>query len=102
MIKKNISLHKYFCVKLGANSSKTRKHLIKLFDKNIEIIKEEYNNDPIYYSKDSHLRGLNKYKKYFKINITKNLYNGIKIPNSNQEDINNKFKIINNVIKKEG
>jgi len=100
---KNIkSLPKYFCVKLGANSPKTRNHLIKLFEENIENKKEEYNNDPQCYLKDSKIKGLIKYKKYLQINLTKNLYNGNKIPYTKQKDINTKFKIINNLVKKEG
>ena len=62
----------------------------------------EYNNDPKYYSKDSLIKGLSKYKNFFKNNLTKNLFNGNKIPYTSQKDINDKFKIIKKLIKKEG
>jgi len=101
-MKDSKALPNYFCVKLGTNSPKIRKHLIKIFDENVENKKKEYNDDPRYYSKDSLIKGLTKYKDYFKNNLTKNLFNGNKIPYTNQKDINDKFKIIKKLIKKEG
>ena len=101
-MKDSKALPNYFCVKLGANSPKIRKHLIKIFDENIQSKKMEYNNDPKYYSNDSLIKGLSKYKNFFKNNLTKNLFNGNKIPYTNQKDINDKFKIIKKLIKKEG
>jgi len=101
-IKDSKALPNYFCVKLGANSPIIRKHLIKIFDENIQNKKKEYNNDPKYYSNDSLIKGLTKYKNIFKDNLTKNLFNGNKIPFTKQKDIYDKFKIIKKLIKKEG
>ena len=100
-MKDSKALPNYFCVKLGANSPKVRKHLIKIFDENIRNKKMEYNNDPKYYSNDSLIKGLTKYKNFFENNLTKNLLNGNKIPYTKQKDINDKFKIIKKIIKKE-
>ena len=96
------ALPSYYCVKLGADSPKTRKYLIELFDEYITNKKKEYNNDPKYYLKDSYIKGLYDYKNYLQNNLTKNIFNGKKIPYSKQKDINNKFKIIKTLIKKEG
>ena len=95
-------LPSYFCVKLGADSPKTRKHLIDLFEECIQKKKKEYNNDPKYYLKDSFIKGLTDYKNYLKNNLTKNIFNGKKIPYTKQKDINNKFKIVKKLVKKEG
>ena len=95
-------LPSYLCVKLGADSPKTRNHLINLFDEYIQNKKKKYNNDPKYYLKDSSLNGVIYYKTFLKNNLNKNLFNGNKIPYTNQKDINSKFKIIKNLIKKEG
>ena len=101
-MKDNKALPSYFCVKLAIDSPKTRKHLINLFDEHIQLKKKEYRNDPKYYSKDSTIRGLTDYKNFLKNNLYKNLFNGKIIPYSKQKDINNKFKIIKKLIKKEG
>ena len=98
----NSLLPEYFCVKLGKDSSKTRNHLINLFEENIKIIKEENNNDPKYYLKNSKLIGLNNYKKKIKNNLTKNIFNGNKIPYTKEKDIFTKFRITKRLIKKEG
>ena len=98
----NKGLPSYFCVKLGADSPKTRKHLIDLFEECIQNKKKEYNNDPKYYLKDSFIKGLTDYKNYLKNNLTKNMFNGKKIPYTKQKDINNKFKIVKKLVKKEG
>lgn len=100
--KKEKVLPKYFCVKLGADSPKTRKYLINLFDEDIKEIKKECNNDSHYYLRNSKYRALSNYKSFFKNNLTKNLLNGNKIPYSKQEDINQKFTIVKNLIKKDG
>ena len=96
------SLPSYFCVKLGVDSPKTRKYLIDVFEEYIQNRKKEYNNDPKYYLKDSFIKGLTNYKNYLKNNLTKNIFNGNKIPYSKQKDINNKFKIVKKLVKKEG
>ena len=101
-IKENKNLPSYFCVKLGADSPKTRQYLIKLFEDYIKMKKQEYNNESKYYLKDSYIRGLTEYKNCLKKNLTKNLFNGNKIPYTQQKDINNKFKIIKKLVKKEG
>ena len=98
----NKGLPSYFCVKLGADSPKTRKHLIDLFEECIQKKKKEYNNDPKYYLKDSFIKGLTDYKNYLQNNLTKNMFNGKKIPYTKQKDINNKFKIVKKLVKKEG
>ena len=95
-------LPSYFCVKLGADSPKTRNYLINLFDKCLKEKKNEYNNDPTYYLKDSSIIGLSNYKKIFQKNLTKNKFNGKIIPYTKQTDINYKFKITKRLIKKEG
>ena len=95
------SLPSYFCVKLGADSPKTRKHLINLFNEKIENIKKE-KNSPKYYSDKRNLKGLINYKELFENNLTKDIFNGNKIPFSRQKDIKLKFKITNQLIKKEG
>ena len=95
-------LPNYYCVKLGVDSPKTRKYLIYLFDECIQNKKKEYNNDPKYYLKDNSIKGLTNYKNYLKNNLTKNLYNGNKIPHTKQKDIFDKFKIVKKLIKKEG
>ena len=96
------SLPSYFCVKLGADCPKNRQYLIELFEEYIKKKKLEYNNDPKYYLKDESIKGLINYKNYLKNNLTKNLFNGNKIPCTKQKDINNKFKIVKKLIKKEG
>ena len=96
------SLPSYFCVKLGADCPKNRQYLIELFEEYIKKKKLEYNNDPKYYLKDESIKGLINYKNYLKNNLTKNLFNGNKIPYTKQKDINNKFKIVKKLIKKEG
>ena len=101
-IKKNKPIPSYFCVKLGADSPKTRQYLINLFEEYIKMKKQEYNNESKYYLKDSCIRGLTEYKNYLKKNLTKNLFNGNTIPYTKQKDINNKFKIIKKLVKKEG
>ena len=101
-IKENKSLPSYFCVKLGADSPKTRKYLINLFQDYIKNKKKEYNNEPKYYLKDSSIKGLTEYQSFLKNNLTKNLFNGNKIPYTKQKDINNKFKIVKRLVKKEG
>lgn len=95
------SLPSYFCVKLGANSPKTRNHLINLLNEKIEIIKKE-KDTPKYYSDKRDLKGLLNYKELFKNNLTKDIFNGNKIPFTRQKDIKLKFKITNQLIKKEG
>ena len=95
------SLPSYFCVKLGADSPKTRNHLINLLNEKIENIKKEKNTQK-YYSDKRNLKGLINYKELFKKNLTKDVFNGIKIPFTNQKDIKLKFKITNQLIKKEG
>ena len=101
-IKENKSLPSYFCVKLGADSPKTRQYLIDLFEEYIKMKKQEYNNEPKYYLKYNSIKGLIEYTNLLKNNLTKNLFNGNKIPYTKQKDINNKFKIIKQLIKKEG
>ncbi len=101
-MKDSKALPSYFCVKLGADSPKTRKYLIKMFDEEIQNKKKEYNNDPKYFLKDSSLIGLSNYKTYLQNNLTKNRFNGNKIPYTKQVDIYNKFKITKRLIKKEG
>lgn len=101
-MKDSKALPNYYCIKLGANSPKIRNHLIKIFEENIQNKKLEYNNDPKYYSNDSLIKGLTQYKNFIKNNLTKNLFNGFNIPYTKQKDINDKFRIIKKLIKKEG
>ena len=92
----------FFCVKLGKDGPQTRNHLINLIDANIKIIKNENNDDPKYYLKNSKFIGLSNHKKYLKNNLTKNLYNGNKVSYPKQKEIFTKFRIIKRLIKKEG
>lgn len=101
-IKEKQTLPSFFCVKLGADSPKTREYLINMFEEYIKMKKKDYNNEPKYYLKDSHIKGLTEYKNFLKKNLTKNIFNGKKIPYSKQNDINNKFKIIKKLVKKDG
>ena len=101
-MKDSKALPNFFCVKLGMDSPKTRKYLIKLLDEKIQNKKKEYYNEKKYYLKDSIYKGLNFYKNFFKENLTKNLFNGSKIEYTKQKDINDKFRIIQKLIKKDG
>ena len=93
------ALPSYFNSKLAKDSPKTRKHLINLFDEYIEIRKKELRNDPNCYSKDGQYRGLMAYKNILQNNLTKNIFNGNKVRETEQKDIKDNFKIIQKLIK---
>ena len=99
-LKKGNSLPSYYCAKLGEDSPKIRNYLIKLFDNFIQGKKNEYDNNPNYYLKDNSFRGVNYYKNALQKNLNKNLFNGKNVPNTKQKDINNKFRIVKRLIKK--
>ena len=99
-LKKGNSLPSYYCAKLGDDSPKIRNYLIKLFDNFIQRKKNEYDNNPNYYLKDNSFRGVNYYKNALQKNLNKNLFNGKNVPNTKQKDINNKFRIVKRLIKK--
>ena len=92
----------YFCTKLAIDSPKNRKRLIDLFNNEINNRKKEYHYQAKYYKKDAIFAGLSHQKNAFEKNFTKDIINGEKIPATNQEDINTKFKIINKLIIKKG
>ena len=92
----------FLCVKLGMECNKERKKLIGLIENEIDNRKKKYRYEPKYYKKDGIYRGLIQHKKEFENNMTKNIYNGEKIPHTKQKDINNKFHVIKKLIIKNG
>ena len=93
-------LPSYFCVKLGLESQKDKKHLIGLFSSEIENTKKKYRYEPKYYKKDSIFKALTQNKNIFENNLSKDMINGEKIPFATQKDIGNKFKLIKKLIVK--
>ena len=93
---------KFLCVKLAKESNKDKKKLICLIENEIENRKKKYRYEPKYYKKDGIYQGLIQHKKDFENNITKNIFNGEKIPLTTQKDINNKFHVIKKLIIKNG
>lgn len=92
----------FLCVKLAKESNKDKKKLINLIENEIDIRKQKYRYEPKYYKRDGIYRGLIQHKKEFENNMTKNIYNGEKIPLTTQKDINNKFHVIKKLIIKNG
>ena len=93
-------LPNYFCVKLAMDNPKGKKRLIDFISKEIDNRKKKFNNQAKYYKKDSVFKGLTQHKNEFENNLTKDMLNGEKIPIINQKDLNNKFKVIKRLIKK--
>ena len=102
MEKNKNNLPNYFCTKLAVDSPKNRKRLINLFNSEIENRKKKYRYQAKYYKKDSIFRGLDHQKNCMENNLTKDLFNGEKIPFTTQKDINIKFKVVKRLIVKNG
>ena len=102
MEKNKSNLPNYFCTKLAVDSPKSRKRLINLFKSEIDNRKKKYRYQAKYYKKDSIFRGLDHQKNCMENNLTKDLFNGEKIPFTTQKDINIKFKVVKRLIVKNG
>jgi len=102
MEKNKSNLPNYFCTKLAVDSPKSRKRLINLFKSEIDNRKKKYRYQAKYYKKDSIFRGLDHQKNCLENNLTKDLFNGEKIPFTTQKDINIKFKVVKRLIVKNG
>ena len=92
----------FLCVKLAIDSIKDKQRLISLMESEIDNRKKLYRYEPKYYKKDGIYRGLTHHKGALENNMTKNMFNGEKIPLTTQKDINNKFYVIKKLIIKNG
>lgn len=92
----------FLCMKLAVDSPKDKKRLISLLKNEIDNRKKKYRYQPKYYRRDGIYQGLSQHKKDFENNLNKNMYNGEKIQNTTQKDINNKFHVIKKLIIKNG
>ena len=88
----------FICHKIGKNNPKDRNHLIRLIDNYITEKKEEHQLETDYLEKASCIKALRNYKKKLNENMTNELYNGKKIPPTNQKDIMLKYNSIRKAI----
>ena len=102
MKSKKDNLPSFFCSRLAVDSPKNKKRLIQLFDSEIDDRKKKYRYQVKYYKKDPIFRGLSHQKSCMENNLTKDLFNGEKVPFTTQKDINIKYKVVKRLIMKNG
>ena len=92
------SIPQFICQKISIDDSSSKKHLMNLVDKYINMKKQEHKFELNFEHKSKEIKALKEYKKFLKENLGKNLYNGKNIKESGQVDIKEKFDAIKKLI----
>lgn len=92
------SIPQFICQKISIDDSSSKKYLMNLVDKYINMKKQEHKFELNFEHKSKEIKALKEYKKYLKENLGKNLYNGKNINESGQVDIKEKFDAIKKLI----
>ena len=92
------SIPQFICQKISIDDSSSKKYLINLIDKYINMRKKEHKFEINFEYKNKEIKSLKNYKAYLNENLGKNLYNGKNINESGQIDIKEKFNSIKKLI----